>query len=124
MYGDIAREYAFERVAASTRGTYEANWEMWVSWRYFVGKGCGLQKGVGEAELAAEIKEFMGYCCAGHGYKESTIAGKLVAVQFHHEQFVGLSLPLGNPLIRSVNQGIKTAHVEKGTQQSVITPLT
>ena len=28
---------------------------------------------------------------------------------------MGLALPLGNPLIRSVKQGIKRAHVEKGT---------
>ena len=66
-----------------------------------MGKGCWLQKGMGEAELAAE---FMGYCCARKWNKESTIAGKLVAVQFYHERFVGLSLPLGNPLIRSVNK--------------------
>ena len=31
VLGDVARGYAFERVAASTRKTYEANWGMWVS---------------------------------------------------------------------------------------------
>ena len=109
---------------ARNRSTYEANWGMRVSWRSFVGKGCWVQKGVGEAELEAELTELMTYCCARKGTKELTIAGKSVAVQFYHEQFVGLSLPLGNPLIRSVKQGIKRAHVEKGTQQRVRRPLT
>ena len=57
---------------------------------------------MGEAELAAEVTGVMGYCCASKGNKESTIAGKLVAVQLYHEQFVGLSFPLGKPLIRPV----------------------
>ena len=61
----------------------------------------------------------MEYCCAREENTDSTIAGKLVAVQFYHEEFVGLSLPLGNPLIRSVQQGIKRAHVEKCTEQRV-----
>ena len=79
---------------------------------------------MGEMELAAELAEFMGYFCAGKGNKDTTIAGKLVAISFYHEQFVGLSMPLGNPLIISVKQGINRAHVEKGTQQRVRTPLT
>ena len=36
---------------------------------------------------------------------------------------MGLSLPSGNSLIKSVKQGIKRAHVEKGTLQRVRTPL-
>lgn len=52
------------------------------------------------------------------------IVGKLVAINFHHEQFVGLSVPMGNPLISSVRQGIKSAHVEMGSQQRVKRPLT
>ena len=76
MYEDSAQEYAFGRVTASTRSTYEANWGMWVSWRSFVGNGCWLQKGMGEVELAAELTEFMGYCCPKKGNKESTLAGK------------------------------------------------
>ena len=75
-------------------------------------------------ELAAELAKFMGYCCADKGIKETTIAGKLVAIIIYHEQCVGLSMPLGNPLIRSVKQGIKRAHVEKCTQQRVRTPST
>jgi len=97
---------------------------MWVSWRSFVGKECWLRKDMGEMELVEELAEFMGFCCAGKGNKESTIVGKLVAINFYHEQFVGLSVPLGNPFIRSVRQGIKRAHVEKGSQQRVRRPLT
>ena len=69
-----------------------------------MGKGCWLQKGMGEAELAAELTEFMAYFCARKGNKESTIAGKLVAVQFYHEQVVGLSLSLGNQIGKTMNQ--------------------
>ena len=56
--------------------------------------------------------------------EESTIVGKLVAINFYHEQFVGLSMLMNNPLIRSVRQGIERAHVEKGSQQRVRRPLT
>ena len=66
----------------------------------------------------------MGYCCAGKGNKESTIVGKLVAINFYHEQLLGLSVHMSNPLIRSVRQGIKRAHVGMGSQQKVRRPLT
>ena len=33
MFRDIARGYALERVAASTRGAYEGAWRLWVKWR-------------------------------------------------------------------------------------------
>ena len=102
VFGDIARGYAFGRVAASTRRNYE--WRLWVNWRLFVRKGCWLQKAMGEMELVAEVAESMGYCCAEKGNKETTIAGKLVVINFYHEQFMGLSLPFGNPLIKSVKQ--------------------
>ena len=36
----------------------------------------------------------------------------------------GRIFALGNPLIRSIKQGIKRAHAEKGTQQRVRRPLT
>ena len=35
----------------------------------------------------------------GKANKESTIVGKLVAINFYHEQFWGLSVPMSNPLI-------------------------
>ena len=40
VFGDIARGYAFGRVAALTdRRTYDASWRLSVNWRSFVGKG-------------------------------------------------------------------------------------
>ena len=51
LFGDIAKGYAFGRVAASTQRTYEANWRIWVSWRSFIGNECWLRKDMGEMEL-------------------------------------------------------------------------
>ena len=65
MCSEILRGYAFGRVAASTRQTSEANWRMWVSWRSLVGKGCWLQKEMGEMELATELADFMGVLLRG-----------------------------------------------------------
>ena len=76
-----------------------------------------MQNVMGKTKLVAGLVEFMGFCCSEKGNKETTIAGKLVAINFYHEQFVGLSMLLGNPLIKSVKQGIKRAHVEKGAQK-------
>ena len=64
VFGDIARGYAFGKVAASTRKSYEAKWGMWVGWRSWVGKECWLQNDMGEMEPVEELAEFMGYCCA------------------------------------------------------------
>ena len=93
-------------------------------WRSFIGKGCWLRKDMGEMELVGELVEFMGYCCTGKTNEESTIVGKLVVINFYHEEFLGLSVPMSNPLIRSVRQGIKRAHVEMSRQQRVRRPLT
>ena len=97
---------------------------MRVSWRSFIGKECWLRNDMGEMELVGKLVAFMGHCRAGKGNKESTIVGKLVVINFYHEQFVGLSVPLSSPLIRSVRQGIKRAHVGIGSQQEVRRPLT
>ena len=80
-----------------------------MNWRSFVAKKCWLQKGMGEMELVAELAEFMGYCCAEKGNKETTIAGKLVAINFY--ELVGLSLPLGNPLINQRNKNQEGARL-------------
>ena len=66
----------------------------------------------------------MGYCCAGKGSKESILPGKLLAINLYREQFLGLSVSMSNPLIRSVGRGIKRARVEMGGQQKVRRPLT
>ena len=39
-----------------------------------------------ELEVVDELAEYMAYCCAVRGNRESTVAGKLVAVDFFHEQ--------------------------------------
>lgn len=56
------------------------------------------------------LRAFMAYCHAARGNKEGTIIGKLQAVNFYHELWVGLSLPLGHILLKVVRQGIKRAH--------------
>ena len=45
-------------------------------------------------------------------------------LNFYHQQFLGLSVPKGNPWIRSVRQGIKRAHIGMGSQQEVRRLLT
>ena len=60
---------------------------MWVSWRTMRGKGNWLGKELDEWELVEELTEFMAYCCAGRKNKEATVAGKLMAVNFYHEQW-------------------------------------
>ena len=67
-----------------------------------------------EGELVEKLAEFMAYCCAERKNKEATVAGKLVAVSFYHEQWVGLSLPLQHFRIKAVWKGIKKAHVKAG----------
>ena len=41
-------------------------------------------------QLVEELVEFMGHCCVGKGNKESTIVGKVVAIDFYHELLLGL----------------------------------
>ena len=53
-------------------------------------------------ELAKECAEFIGYRCADKKNKKTTMAGKLMATNFYHEQLVRLSTPLGSPLVASV----------------------
>ena len=81
-FGDITRGYAFARVAASTRRTYEGSWRMWVNWRSFAGNMFWLQKGMGGMALVAELEEFMRYCCSEKGNQETTNAGQPVATDF------------------------------------------
>ena len=48
----------------------------------------------------------------------------MVAINFYYEQFLGLSVPMSNPLMRYVRQGIKRAHVGVDRQQKVRRPFT
>ena len=66
----------------------------------------------------------MAYCCAERTNKEAAVAGKLMAVNFHHEQWRGLSLPLQHFRIKAVEKGIKRAHVEAENQTRESRPLT
>lgn len=83
-----------------------------------------LQGEMGEMELVAELAEFKGHCCAEKGNKQTTNPSRLGTIICYHEHFVGLSGPLGIPLIRSVIQAVKRAHVEKSTHQRVSRPVT
>ena len=62
---------------------------MWVSWRVLRGKGNRIGRDMSEGGLVEELAEFMAYCCAERKNKEATVAGKLVAANFYHEQWVG-----------------------------------
>ena len=80
-----------------------------------------------ERELLEELEtpaEFMSYSCAEKQEKEATVAEKLEAVNFYHEQGVGLSLPVQHVRIKAARKGIKTAHMEAGNQTRVRRPLT
>ena len=77
-----------------------------------------------EWELVEELTEFMAYCCAERKNEEATVAGKLITVNFYHEQWVGLSSPLQHVRIKAVKNGIKRAQVEARNQTRVSRPLT
>ena len=68
-----------------------------------------------ELEVVDELAEYMAYCCAVRGNRDSTVAGKLVAVNFFHEQWMGKSLSLNHFRIKAVKVGIQRAHVEGAT---------
>ena len=71
-----------------------------------------------------DLAELMTYYCAERKNKEVPVAGKLVAVNVYHEQWVGLPLPLQHFRIKAVRKGIKRAHVEALNQMRVRRPLT
>ena len=123
MFGDLARGYAFGRVAVSTRGAYQGAWRQWVKWREWRGRSCWLEATASELEVVDELAEYMAYYCAVRGDRESTVAGKLMAVNFFHEQWMGKTLTLNHFRIKAVKEGIKRAHVEGGTQQRIKRPL-
>ena len=94
-----------------------------MKWREWRGRSCWLEATASELEVVDELVEHMAYCCAVRGNQEPTVAGKLVAVNFFHEQGMGKSLPLNHSRIKAVKEGIKRAHVEGGTQQRMRRPL-
>lgn len=50
-------------------------------WR---GEGCWLEATVSDVEVAEELVEYIVNCCAVQGSWETTVAGKLVTVNFFH----------------------------------------
>lgn len=56
-----------------------------------------IAKGSKEGKVEEELAEYMAYCRAFLGNKDSTIMGKPVAVSFSHQQFQNVPLPLSNP---------------------------
>ena len=83
-----------------------------------------LVEGGDERVGTDELTEFMSYYCAEWNNKDATVAGKLIPVNFYHEQRVGVSLPVQQSRIKAVKKGIKRAHVEAGNQTRVRRPLT
>ena len=57
-----------------------------------------------------ERAEYIAYCCAVRGNRESTVAVKLVAVQFFHEQWMRKSLTQKHFRIKTVREWIKGTH--------------
>ena len=88
------------------------------------GKINSLGGEMNEWEIEEELAEFMAHCCAEKKNRESTVAGKLVAVNVDHEQGGAFSSPLHHSRIKVVEKGIKKAHVEAGNQRRVRRALT
>lgn len=62
-----------------------------------------------------ELAEYMAYSCAARENQETTIAGKLVAIDFSDEQWIRRSLLRDHFRIKAVKEGIKRVHVEGAT---------
>ena len=95
-----------------------------MSWTKYAGKVIWLEEEMGKSGMAEELVQYMSFCCAVKKKKEETVTGKLVAVNFYLELWVGLPLPVSRVSVKAVTQGIKRAHVESGSQQRVRRPLT
>lgn len=57
-------------------------------------------------EVVDESAEYMVYCCAASGNRETMMVGKSIAVNFFHMQWLGKSLPLNHFRIKMVKEGI------------------
>ena len=75
-----------------------------VKWREWKEKGCWLETTASKIEVVDELAEYMAYCCVARGNREKTRVGKLVAVNFFHEQWVGRSLPLDHFRVKAVKK--------------------
>ena len=83
MFGDFAAILSSVGIAPSTYATYAADWKMWVEWRQtVVRKGAYVDMSQGPEAVAVEIAKFRAYLFFARKNKMSTVAGKLVAVQY------------------------------------------
>ena len=69
-----------------------------------------------ELEIMEYIAAFITHYCAVRGNKEGTIIRKLQAVNFYHESWLGMTLPLDPFKVKTVRKGIQTAYVGAGSQ--------
>ena len=88
------------------------------------GKGDWLMGEMNNWKLVDERTEFMACCCADRENKEAIVAGKLMAANAYHEQWIALSKRPQHVRIKSVIKGIKRVCVEAGNQVRVTKPLT
>ena len=106
MFGDLAAILSSVGIAPSTYATYAADWKMWVEWRQtVVRKGAYVDMSQGAEAVAVEIAKFMAYLFFARKNKMSTVAGKLVAVQYFHRR-AGIELPMKNPYLLQVKSGL------------------
>ena len=63
MFRDLAKGYAFGRVATSTRGAHQGAWRQWVKCREWRERSCWLEATASELEVVNELAEYMAYCC-------------------------------------------------------------
>ena len=77
-----------------------------------------------ELDVVDELAEYMAYCCAIRGNRETTVAGKLVTVNFFHEQWVGRTLLSNYFQIKAVKEGKKRrtrgGHPTTGEEAAVV----
>ena len=77
-----------------------------------------------ELDVVDELAEYMAYCCAIRGNRETTVAGKLVAVNFFREEWVGRTLLLNHFHIKAVEEGknrrTRGGHPTTGEEAAVV----
>ena len=70
-----------------------------------VRKGAYADMSQGAEAVAVEISKFMAYLFFARKYKISTVAGKLVEVQYFHRR-AGIELPMRNPYLLQAKSGL------------------
>lgn len=73
--------------------------------------------------LVDKLTTFMAFCCAVRRNKGGAVMGKLLADVFRHEQWMGLSLPVGHFRMRAFRQVTQRARVETGNQPKIVNEI-